>query len=138
MSRFLSNPLLEVLAPEEVTAAGGERQLYRLTADFVYSSDAVGVLTAPAGMLTDFASIPRAIWNLLDPEDPCILRGSIIHDACYKYGGSFPGREAINRAQADGALREAMGISGATKFQMFAVYHALRLFGAPNWRGSSS
>lgn len=107
------------------------KQLYVLERDFAYESQAFGPITAPAGMETDFASVPRLVWTYLSPEDPCILYGSIIHDYLYQCGGRLPLR-TLSRADADEVLREAMLVCGARSTQAAVVYRVLRMFGR-NW-----
>jgi hypothetical protein len=57
---FIGQLKIRAFSPEEVAAAdGGSAALYQLLEDFGYHSDAFGTFMAPAGMITDFASIPR-------------------------------------------------------------------------------
>ena len=73
MSKFTSQLFLRSFSPAEVKAAGSAVQLYEVTQPFSYESDKFGkTITVPAGFKTDFASIPRAAWGFLDPEDPII------------------------------------------------------------------
>jgi hypothetical protein len=129
MSRYVSELLVRVWPPEKVWAAGKRSQQYELLAPLVYESDLVGLIEAPAGLVTDFASIPRVVWTIIDPEDPVILFPSVIHDFMYSVGSHL-----FARHQADSVLREAMGICGALGWQQAAVFRAVRLFGAANWR----
>lgn len=128
-SRFPSPLVIRAWAPE---ACQG-KQIYTLEQDFAYLSPAFGPITVPAGLRTDFASVPRLVWSYLSPEDPCILYGSIVHDFLYQQGGRLP-LKRLNRAEADEILREAMLASGARSTQAAVVYRALRLFGASNFK----
>lgn len=128
MSAFLSPLVLRALAPAELKARGRTTQLYELMADFSYASDLLGkTITVLSGFETDFASIPRAVWAWMDPEDPVILFPSVIHDDGYTRG-------YCTREQADGLLDEAMGICGASGFDRFVVSKAVRLFGGSHWK----
>lgn len=129
-SPFPAQLMIRAVPPEDCR---GNRQEYVLERDFAYYSKAFGAITAPAGMSTDFASVPRLVWAYLSPEDPCILYGSIIHDFLYQSGGRLPLRR-FTRAEADEVLREAMTASGARPAQSFVVHRALRLFGAANFK----
>jgi hypothetical protein len=129
-SPFTSELLIRALPP--LLCKG--KQQYVLEQDFAYLSPAFGPITAPALMVTDFASVPRLVWSYLSPEDPCILYGSIIHDHLYQTGGRLPLRW-LTRGEADEVLREAMLASGARTTQAAVVHRVLRLFGASNWRG---
>lgn len=133
MSAFLTPLFLRAYSPNEVREAGSSKALYVITEDFSYSSDQFGVIAVKAGLVTDFASIPREVWGILDPEDPVILYPSALHDAGYSYQGAFPGQPILSREQVDQLLREAMGISGADELTKTAVYDAVRLFGESHW-----
>lgn len=133
MNGFIGQLKLRAFSPEEVAASGGSRAIYQLLEDFSYHSDVFGLLTAPAGMITDFASIPRAAFSYLDPEDPVILFPSVIHDMIYSMKGVRPGLPDMTRKDADDVLREAMIVCGARRTQAAVVWGAVRLFGGSHW-----
>lgn len=130
MSRFLTPLVVEILPP----AKGMGRQVYRLKQDFMYRSALVGLVVCPEGMTTDFASIPRIAWRYLDPEDPCILFASLVHDLLYERGGKMENGRRYDRETADKVLIEAMSSSGARWDQKQAAYAAVRAFGAIHWQ----
>jgi hypothetical protein len=125
---FPVEPILRPLRPAQCRG----KQLYRLEEDFAYLSPAFGAITAPAGMVTDFASVPRIVWSYLSPEDPAILYASLIHDYLYGIGGRLPLR-TLTRAECDSVLREAMLISGARRAQAAVAHRAVTWFGARNF-----
>lgn len=134
MSQFTSRLFLRSLSPDEVRAAKSSVQLYEVTQPFSYQSDKLGkTITVPAGLVTDFASIPRAAWELLDPEDPIIAWPSVIHDYLYACKGKLPGGTKYNREKADAVLREAMEVCGAASLIRESVYQAVRAFGGGHW-----
>ena len=134
MSQFTSQLFLRSLSPAEIIKAGRHVQLYEVTDDFSYESDKLDrTITVPAGLVTDFASIPRAAWDLLDPEDPIIAWPSVIHDYLYTCKGTLPDGFTYTREQADSVLREAMEVSGAGHFIREAVYEAVETFGDSHW-----
>ena len=135
MSKFTSQLFLRSYAPAEIIAAGGHVQLYDVTQPFSYQSDKMGItITVVAPYRTDFASIPRAAWDLLDPEDPIIAWPSVIHDYLYTCKGTLPDGTKYNREQADAVLREAMEVCGAGHFIRESVYEAVRAFGGDHWK----
>jgi len=142
MSQFTSQLFLRSFSAQEVTAAGSEAQLYEVTHDFTYLSDKLGrvvtvpgrVAAAPIGFVTDFASIPRAAWEIIDPEDPIIAWPSVIHDYLYSCKGKLPDGFAYNREKADAVLREGMQACGASSLIRNAVYQAVRLGGGSHWQ----
>lgn len=131
MSAFGGQLFTRILPPNELN---GNRQLYELTEDLSYQSEILGLITVPKGFLTDFASIPRIVWNVIDPEDPCVLYPSVIHDALYSWSGAMPDSKLFTRDQADQVLREAMVICGARIDQRAIVYRMVRLFGGSHWK----
>ena len=135
MSKFTSQLFLRSFSAAEVKAAGSDVQLYQLTQDFSYESDKLGkTVTVPAGLVTDFASIPRPVWQLLDPEDPIIAWPSVIHDYLYTCKGKLPDGTKYNREKADSVLREAMEACGAASLIRQSVYQAVKAFGGAHWK----
>ena len=134
MSQFTSQLFLRSLSVAEIMAGGGHVQLYEVTQDFSYVSDKLGrTVTVPAKLVTDFASIPRVAWDLLDPEDPIIAWPSVVHDYLYTCQGTLPDGFTYTREQADSVLREAMEVCGAGFFIREAVYEAVEKFGDAHW-----
>lgn len=126
---FQFDPVLRAVNP----LVCGKTQQYILEQDFAYDSPAFGRITAPAGMATDFASIPRVAWTWLSPEDPGVLFASLIHDYLYGVFGVLPTR-TLTRAECDAVLREAMEACGASATQAEVVYRAVRMFGSSHWK----
>ena len=134
MSKFTSQLFLRSYSAAEIAAKGGSKQLYAVTRAFAYVSDKLGrTITVPRGFETDFASIPRAAWNILDPEDPIIAWPSVIHDFLYSRKGTLPDGFSYTREQADAVLREAMEVCGASSIIRNAVYQAVEKFGGSHW-----
>lgn len=133
MSEFLGRLQLDSLSPAELTQRGSKAQLYRLLTDFPYQSDLLGKIVVPAGLVTDFASIPRIAWSIIDPEDPAIGWPSVVHDYLYGVGGDLPGSAKFTRRQADLVLVEAMAVCGAGRFIRWAVFQAVERFGASHF-----
>lgn len=129
LSAFLTEIVVKILPPSRVVG----RQKYVLHHPFVYDSNLLGRIEIPAGITTDFASVPRILWRYLDPEDTCVQYPGLIHDQLYAWGGKLPDGREYTRLQADQVFREAMEISGARWDQRVAAYNAVRLFGASHW-----
>ena len=89
-----------------------------------------GVLVVPPGFLTDFASIPRGLWNILPPIGKYDA-GAVCHDKLYR-DGAFD-RRPIDRGTADRVLREAMDVCGVGRLQRWLIYAGLRLGGWVVW-----
>lgn len=132
MKLFPDKLVLRALGPDEIPDGTAR---YVLEEPFTMISAIVGPVIAPAGFITDFASIPRpALWYMKD-DDPGILFPSVIHDHLYKLRGTLPNTGVeYTRADADAVLREGMADCGARRDQLFSVYWAVRLGGGGHWK----
>jgi hypothetical protein len=133
-SVFTSQLVIRALSPYEITGRGGDVALWEVMQPFTYDSALLGVtITVPQGMITDFASIPRGLWDHLSPDDPIILFPSVVHDFLYGQGGKISDTLTITREQADAVLREAMEVCGAGSFIRDAVYQFVQKFAESHW-----
>lgn len=100
---------------------------FELKAPLVFDSVvAHGLITVPAGFVTDFASIPVLLWRILPPVG-AYDRAAVVHDYLYFLGG-------MPRAQADRVLREAMLACGVDRATVDEIYDGVRLGGWWAWR----
>ena len=102
------------------------RQLYQLDSPLIYQSDVAGVvITAPAGFVSDLASIPRLplIYLLLNAiaDVP-----GVIHDFIYSSG-------CLPRDMADKVLREACLLTGVPAWKANLIYAGVRVGGASHY-----
>lgn len=114
--------------------AGQER--WMLLEPFAYCTQAGRVILAPAGMVTDFASVPRALWAIYSPFDHGYRRAAVIHDLLYAFAEQFSGDDNghISRGYADGVLLEAMEASGFRASGRRTVWMGVRVGGWVPWR----
>ena len=92
-------------------------------------------ITAPSGLVTNLASIPRPLWALISPTD--LARSSVIHD--YLYGvciETYPFCTDYERKQmrafADQVFLEAMKSAEnptIPRWKIYSAYYAVRWFG---------
>jgi hypothetical protein len=100
----------------------GDGIVMTLDADLVYQSDLLGkTITVPRQFATDFASIPRILWNILPQHGP-YDRACVVHDHLYRAGG-------VTQEQADNVLREAMKVCGCSWWQTFVIFRGVRIGG---------
>jgi hypothetical protein len=99
---------------------------WRVTHLFRYRTAAGTQIAVPRDFVTDFASIPRGLWNLLPPTSSC-GQASVIHDFAYT-------RQFCTRADADALLLEAMGVIGVGRLKRYTIYTAVRLGGGGIWK----
>jgi hypothetical protein len=108
---------------------------WRLTRALPYAVGGQGsgeVVTVPAGGLTDLASIPRLVSNLMPPDGPW-AKAAVIHDWLYETYGKPGNGRTYTREQADRILREAMEVLGVPALSRWLIYTAVRLGGARGW-----
>ena len=99
---------------------------WRLTRELTYRAS-TQTFTAPIGMLTDFASVPRAFAWLI-PRYGRYLPAAVIHDHLYR--DEVPAGH-ISYRDADGVLRQAMrllGVPFATRWVMWTAVRWAGLF----------
>lgn len=103
---------------------------WRVTAAFDYHTDVdlVHVVHVPAGFVTDFASVPRALWNIFSPAGS-YGRAAVVHDYLYRTPG------IATKAEADAIFREAMEASGTGWWTRHTLYLAVHWFGGSSYKG---
>lgn len=94
------------------------------------------------GFITDLASVPRIIWNIIAPWD--VARAAIIHDLLYKririyrYEHDRTLKNSENPVLIKAARKSAdnvflLGMKDANpsvpKWKIYAAYYSVRLFG---------
>lgn len=101
-----------------------------------YSADLRGVVVAPAGLVTGFASVPRGLWNLLPPSGK-YTRGAVLHDSAY--GGELHTDTGVRikliRLLADKLFLEGCRADGVSGVVCALLWRGVRLFGGRAYRG---
>jgi len=85
-------------------------------------------IVVPAGFVTDFASVPRALWSELSPVGEHKL-AAIVHDYLYWF-------QPCEREETDNLLMIAMKTGGVSDLQRGAVYTGVRLGSADAWNAN--
>ena len=102
---------------------------FRLVQALVFDSAVLNrTVTVPAGFLTDLASIPRPLWNILPPVGK-YDEAAVVHDLLYQQAP-----DGWMRAQAVAVLREAMEVCGVNALQRWMIYQGVRAGGWVVWR----
>lgn len=130
---YIDGRFWEVLEPFE----------YRLGAP-----DGVERVVIPAGFLTDFASIPRALWPALPPTGK-YGKAAVVHDWLYQRREirQSPSYESpaghivlkpvvtrlVNRGQADAIFNEAMAVLEVRRTQRWTIFSGVRVGGWVAW-----
>ena len=82
-------------------------------------------VSVPAGFVTDFASIPRALWTAL-PRDGDYVWAAVVHDYLYWY-------QTTTKDIADDVLKAAMIDFKIPLVQRTAIYEGVHLGGTSSW-----
>jgi hypothetical protein len=89
------------------------------------------------GFITDFASIPRGLWNLFPPAAGKYSKAAVVHDCLYKTGYvSVVGRDdprPMTRAECDLVFLEAMEVAGVNWLSRMILYAGVRIGGWRAW-----
>lgn len=99
----------------------------------------------PAGFNTDYASIPRVLWNILPPNGQAYDRAAVVHDYLYRGGfvtvrmydpetaTEYELHQDPTRAETDSILNEAMAVSGVGRVKRWMIYSGVRVGGGAPW-----
>jgi hypothetical protein len=101
---------------------------FELVAPFEYNGHGIHV-ELPAGATTDFASIPRVLWWVLDPIGPW-AEIAVVHDFIYR-------SKCYSREVADAIFLQGLRECGCAKWQMWSLYVAVRAFGWFAYKGDN-
>lgn len=129
MSYFINSLKVEMLTcPNNIPLKNRSgRQLWKLTDSFSYQSDIAGmIITAPTGMITDFASVPRIPVVYLMLGEIANEPGTI-HDAIYSLC-------ILPRDVADSVLKEMCLLTGISAWKAQAIYLGVRVGGASHYQ----
>jgi len=82
-------------------------------------------IEVPAGFKTDFASVPRMLWNII-PPDGNYTQAAVLHDYMYF-------RQLFKRSKCDKIFLEAMEVLKVSLWKRKIMYQSVRLFGWIGW-----
>jgi len=104
---------------------------WRLAQPLVYEVGSEGsgrVISVPPQFVTDGASVPRALWELL-PSWGTYSRAAVVHDyLCDCLNRGAPHVEAKTRREADAIFYEAMVVCGTGATMRFVMWLAVRTY----------
>jgi hypothetical protein len=128
------------LDPLELEYVDGKK--WKLTTEFDYRLGAIDgpeAVHVPKGFLTDFASVPRLLWNIFPPTGG-YGKAAVIHDFLYQYRLVKWERPAgtltrlVERGEADAILNEGMEVLGVGRVTRWMIYRGVRVGGWVAWR----
>lgn len=95
---------------------------YELKSDFK-AFDGKRTYIVPKGFLTDFASIPRLLWPVFNPNEIKVIPPAILHDFMYACPND------VSRAEADSIFYSALIDNLVNPVKAYTYYLAVRLMG---------
>ena len=95
---------------------------YQLTRE-LKAFDGKKYYVVPEGFVTDYASIPRILWPVLNPQEHKTIPPAILHDFMYACPND------ITRVEADSIFYSALIDNLVNPVKAYAYYVAVRLFG---------
>ena len=127
------------LAPLLIREIDGDDRRWQLREPCIYylrSPDGAEWVEAPLGFVTDFGSIPQALWWVpgLSPFGK-FRRAYVIHDKLYQAPVVRTATTArvIDRQDADAILLEACDVLGANWLNRRIIYRGVRVGGWVAW-----
>lgn len=126
------------LTPLRVERVNGGNK-WRVLEPFEYcigAADSKAKVIVPIGFETDFASIPRGLWNLFPPVGGKYDKAACIHDRLYQSPvyDNDGWLTLVDRKFADSVFKEAMEVQEVGRLSRWAIYSAVRLGGRGIWR----
>lgn len=97
-----------------------------------WSSRIQQFIVAPRWFITDLASIPQLVRNLI-PVNGFHRHAAVCHDVLYSLSSS--GR--CSKEEADKVFLDMMKLYGVSRWKQIAMYQAVNLFGRKSWEGGS-
>lgn len=86
----------------------------------------IGTIIVPAGVVSDFASVPRFFWRVISPIDADVRMPAIVHDFLYT-------SQIWSKKVADRIFLEALIAHQAPRWKANAMYQAVNWFGGSAW-----
>lgn len=104
---------------------------------YLGAANGLDVVKVPSGFVTDFASIPRGLWNLFPPIGR-YGKAAVLHDYLYQKrivtdSRYLDGAWFVTRAEADHIFLEAMQVLGVGFFTRYVIYAGVRVGGWLTW-----
>jgi hypothetical protein len=111
--------------PLVISPVRGSKRDWRLVEPFKYEDEDHAIFV-PGGFVTDFASIPRGLWNIFPPWGK-YGKAAIVHDYLYRTKGQ------TSKRTADLIFLRGMEVLEVPKWKRKVMYWAVKYFGHGSW-----
>jgi hypothetical protein len=95
---------------------------WKVHCGFTYTTEAGVDIVVPDGFITDFASIPRGLWNIFPPTGK-YGHAAVVHDFLYR-------NTSMDRKECDDIFLEAMKELKVSWVSRYIIYRSVRRFGS--------
>lgn len=116
---------------------GPDGRRWQLLSPLIWCTDLSSdgdIITVPTGFISDFASVPRFLWDLYPPEGRWDW-AAVVHDYLYENGGVIPGSTKVyTKLEADQIFRDGMQRQGVGPVTRNIMYIMVRKFGRGNFK----
>lgn len=134
---FPENPVVEELGPDDIAKLQlPDTYWCRFIQPFKVWSPLTGDIEVPAGFMSDGASVPDALWNLISDTAPYILFAGYGHDFIFSLNGILPSGIVLDRGQCNQCIGYWMGVLGADVARIDAVEIGLAIGSKKYWDAS--
>ena len=115
---------------------GGKWKVSRPFRYYIGCEGSSSFVNIPEDFETDFASVPRGLWNLF-PPDGKYSQAAVLHDFLYCKKGRIKSiiGNPVSRKTCDEIFLEAMQVLGVPWLSRHIIFLAVRACGWLPWRG---
>ena len=118
-----------MIQPKPIYIDGKKYDCFELYKDYSYTLSNGIAVTIPKGFETDFASIPRFLWNVFPPHWKPYREAAIVHDYLY-----VSKNKITSRAFADAEFRRMLILEGVNKSEAYLFWAMVRIFGGKRFK----
>lgn len=103
---------------------------WKIVNSFLYKTDIgkLDTILVPVGFETDFASVPKLLWNIMPPTGQ-YGKAAVIHDFLYRTP------KQATKDEADSVFLEAMTALGVGWWTRNTMYRGVKYFGGSSYKG---
>lgn len=127
MSQF-TTPFTKPLIVKYIGELDKKKTVWEIQESFVYYTNLGDIIEVPVGFVTDFASVPKILWNIFPPTGKYI-KAAVIHDYLTSLKGQLPNGKIYSKKEVDAIFLEAMTVLKVSKVTRYIVWRAVSLFG---------
>ena len=127
MSQF-TKPFTKPLIVRYIGETDKKSIVWEIQESFVYYTNSGDLIEVPVGFITDFASVPKILWNIFPPTGK-YTKAAVIHDYLTTLKGRLPNGKIYSKKEVDAIFLEAMTVLKVSRVTRYMVWKAVSLFG---------